>query len=260
MINLTFVVDQSDLRMTYLYDELWAEGFNTKKYRRKEEYLGKVCYSFSPAKKFSREEVQDLKSNSILFCGNNPFGEILAVKHIEYHNLMKDEFYNYKNANLTAEAIIMLLIQNTVSSINSLNILLLGYGRVAGAAAKLFTKLNLNFSVATYDITERNRALLVTDKVYDLMPPLNLYDCIINTVPAQIFTKESLGEIKSSALILDVASDSVISKSEQLGLKATYMHQTGLPGKYTPKTAGTILKNSILTTLTENIKMKSEKL
>lgn len=249
MENLTFVTDLTDLRMTYLYDELWAMGYNTKKYKRKEQYLGKVCYLFSPARKFTREEIEDLNGNSIMFSGKHPYGEILAVKHIEFFELTKDEFYNYKNAVLTAEAVLMLVIQNTVSSLKKLDILITGYGRVASAIAELFSKLNLNISIATNNKNERDRALIVTDKVYPLLPPLNTYDCIINTVPKEIFPKDKIGEIKSSALILDVASVQSVSEKEQLNMSANYMHQTGLPGKYCPKCAGTILKNSILTTL-----------
>lgn len=75
---------------------------------------------------------------------------------------------------------------------------------------------------------------------------------IFNTVPAPVLTRERLVLMDKNTLIIDLASEPCgtdFSAAEELGITAK--KALGLPGKFAPKTAGEILKETVLNILSE---------
>ena len=85
--------------------------------------------------------------------------------------------------------------------------------------------------------------------IFDLKNNLNDYDVIINTIPAKVLPLSKLKDAKKSCYILDLASYSGAEMCDINSLGLAYDNALGIPGKYSPKTAGEILAQSILRNL-----------
>ncbi len=175
--------------------------------------------------------------------------KILDAKNIVHHNLLKDEIFAMDNALLTAEGALMLIIRGTNTSIFKQKIAILGYGRVGKATAALLKGIDLDFNIFTDDYAECSMARLLGKEIYNLSESLNDYDVIINTIPAKILPLSKLKDAKKSCYILDLASYSGVEMCDINSLGLSYDNALGIPGKYSPKTAGEILAESILRNL-----------
>lgn len=247
MKNLTYVIDTSDSRMFYVLRYLSNLNFNCQSLS---SFMDKtsVIYCFSPAKKLTPTELMELNDGSIIMCGNLPLQcvNILDSKNIKYHNLLLDEVFSVENAIQTAEAALMLIIRATSISIFNMRLIIFGYGRLGRALAKIFSGLGLNFAICTNDYYERASAHISCKDVYDLNAPIEDADVIVNTIPAKIFSSERLRSATKCTYILDLASFTSVDSCDLESLSLTYDNALGLPGKYSPKSAGEILAKAIL--------------
>ena len=78
------------------------------------------------------------------------------------------------------------------------------------------------------------------------------FGVIFNTVPAMVLDGELLSMTDKKAVIIDLASEPCgtdFAAAERLGLKVRKAQ--GLPGKFAPKTAGEIIKDTVLNILSE---------
>ena len=74
----------------------------------------------------------------------------------------------------------------------------------------------------------------------------------MSTVPAPVLGKERLVLVDKNAVLIDLASmpGSIdFDEAESLGIRAE--RALGLPGKFAPKTAGEIVKETVLNILSE---------
>lgn len=246
----TFIIDTSDTRMFYTMKFMRERNFTVFS---KDSYQGNLpcIYCFSPQKRFTLEELNNLNSKSELFCGKLPNEQktILNDKTIQYHNLLEDEIFAIDNAILTAEGALMLIIRGTNISIFRMKIAILGYGRLGKAISTLLKGLGVDFSIFSNDYYERSTARLCNTQVFDLKEDLKDFDVIVNTVPAKILSLGKLESTKKSCYILDLASFSSVEICDVNSLGLAYDNALGIPGKYSPKTAGEILAEAILRNL-----------
>lgn len=247
MKNPTFVIDTSDSRMFYTMRYISSQGYTTSSLTNYDN-KGNAVYCFSPSKRFTAEELLKLTEGSVLACGNLPAQSagIVEGRNIKYYNLLLDEVFSIENAIQTAEAALMLIIRATNTSIFEQRTAIFGYGRLGRALAKLYTGLGLNFAICTNDYYERASAHLSCKDVYDISAPLDGFDVIINTIPAKVLPLERLKNAVKCSYILDLASYSSVDVSEVESVGITYDNALGLPGKYSPKSAGEILAKAIL--------------
>ncbi|MBQ9247441.1 MAG: hypothetical protein IJ171_02520, partial [Ruminococcus sp.] len=73
------------------------------------------------------------------------------------------------------------------------------------------------------------------------------YRAIFNTVPAMIFDKEKIGQMRDDVYLVDLASkpggvDFSAAKDRDL----TCVHALSLPGKTAPLAAGTIIRDTVV--------------
>lgn len=246
----TFVIDTSDTRMFYTYRYLQNKKYKVCSIANNTE-IGAAYYCYGPQKRFTNDELMNIPDKSDLFCGNlnDMQKKILEIKNITHHNLLSDEIFAMDNALLTAEGALMLIIRGTNISIFSEKIAILGYGRVGKAMATLLKGIDVDFSIFSNDYTEQSMARLLGKKIYDLDSELDDYDVIINTIPAKILPLAKLKGAKKSCYILDLASYSGVEMCDINSLGLAYDNALGIPGKYSPKTAGEILAQSILRNL-----------
>lgn len=149
------------------------------------------------------------------------------------------------NAIPTAEATLELAMKNTEITVSGMKVLLLGYGRVGEAVAKIFKALNAEVTVTNRGdnrfaaAAKDGLAIYPWDFMTDILPKA---DVVINTVPAKILHREKLQSMQKNSIIIDLASGSGgvdFQAASELGIKA--IHALSLPGKVAPVTAGQVL-------------------
>lgn len=163
--------------------------------------------------------------------------------------IAKLEDFACKNAVLTAEGAVQLALENLPFTINEAEMLVLGFGRVGKAVAKLLSAMGAAVTVAVRSEIqcqeaesfgyEPLRLMLLADRI-------GRYRAVFNTIPALVLDKPRLSGLASGSLIIDLASSpggTDFAEARKLKLKAVLA--SGLPGKTAPESAGKILSEVI---------------
>ncbi len=160
-----------------------------------------------------------------------------------------DEAFLLENAYLTAEGALALLKETSDKAIYSSRILITGYGRIARALHRALSALGAKITVCARSDTNRveaaaNGAYAID---FDKLKNKNEYDFVFNTVPHLVFTKAELDALEPDAVIYDLSSfpggvDTLYAKSKGLRL----VNGRGMPGKYSPKTAGILIAKTVI--------------
>ena len=145
----------------------------------------------------------------------------------------------------------MLIIRNTAMSISDAKMLIMGYGRVGKAVANMLSALGVDFAIGARRYEERASAYLVTSDIRGIDGDFEGVDVIINTIPAHVITREGLSHISKDCYILDLASYSAIDMTDMSDNTLNYAIEHGLPGRYTPKSAGSSLVKAFLRSVGE---------
>lgn len=192
-----------------------------------------------------------LRYGGTLFGGGltSGFLSYCAERCAKVYDFLQDEELTVQNAHLTAEGALEIVLDETECAILGSKTLILGFGRVGKACAKLFSAVGSNISVAARSLDARN---LASDLGYephelDCEDAFKDIDVVINTIPSAVLTRERIGLLNKDALILDLASapyGTDFEAAKELGIKA--MTAPGLPGKTAPKTAGKLIAESII--------------
>ena len=149
------------------------------------------------------------------------------------------------NAIPTAEGALQLAMQELPVTINGLQALVLGFGRVGEALALRLRALGADVVVANRGAGRFARAARQGFALYPwatLAESLGRFDAVFNTVPALVLDKGRLLALRRDAVIIDLASGgggTDFAAAEELGLKA--LHALSLPGKVAPVSAGRLL-------------------
>lgn len=166
-------------------------------------------------------------------------------------NYFAEEELTLKNALLTAEGAVSLLISESDASLFNSSAVITGYGRIACYLARLLREFRCRVTIAARNPVQRERAIL--DGFCALPASLaglaaESADLIINTVPAELFTADCFGRMRKTALYMELASKPAQpekSLAEAAGVK--YVPAAGLPGKFSPRTAGEAIAQAIIT-------------
>ena len=124
-----------------------------------------------------------------------------------------------------------------------------GFGRVAKETVSLLKSLSCDITVFARNQSQREDAILKGCKAEPLTSLSRLagdFDVIINTIPAHIIYEETIANMKKSAKIIELASapfglDFDLARNYSIDV----VKAMGLPGKYTPKTAGEIIGKKV---------------
>lgn len=150
-----------------------------------------------------------------------------------------DEPMMLQNADVTAEAALVMAGHSIGGCLNGASAVIVGYGRIGKRLAAKARALGCNVTVAARK--ERDHALIGMCGHraigFDALPDaLDRADFVCNTVPAEVFCESMLLRMPSHVPLIDLA-DSIPSPRA--------MHANGLPGKYAPEAAGRILADSV---------------
>lgn len=171
-------------------------------------------------------------------------------------NYFENENYVLKNAILTAEGAVTLLEEETDFSLSNSKILILGYGRIGKALHKILNGYGADVTICSRSNESKTAAVFNKAKhiYFDELKSKSNYDFVINTVPHIVLTKQELKALNKNTIILDLASfpggvDTLVADS--LGIKV--LSGKGMPSKYTAKTAGYIIGETVQEIIEEGI-------
>ena len=204
---------------------------------------------FSPAKKFTIEEVEKLPKGINLVCGNVGEENLKKLKNkkIKIKNLMEDEIFTVKNANLTAEGVLAIILEKTDVSIFESNVLILGGGRIAKAMATILKCLGVNYAIVSFNPIKFPSYYLLSNKCYyrkGFLRDLKKYNVVVNTIPARIIDDEIINSIDPKTLFIETASVKCLDDTQKLDFE--YLFAPALPQRYSAVSAGKLVYESIM--------------
>ncbi len=158
-------------------------------------------------------------------------------------------FFQAENARLTAEGLLAEVIRCTPFALSSANILLLGYGCCGKEIASVFLPLCQNIFLIERDAAKINEAglkglSLIREKDFPkILPQCQI---AINTIPAFVLEISHLLQLHSSCHIFDIASAPFGFPSDTTEkCLLPYYRIPGIPGRFSPVTAGRIIGQTI---------------
>lgn len=174
--------------------------------------------------------------------------ELCRERSLRLENYFADETLTLKNAALTAEAAVMLMIRESPDTLTGADVLITGYGRIAKRLARLLAAFGCKVTIAARRSVQRDEALLegfsaiATEKINAAD-----YDFIVNTVPAPLFSEEDFTDAKSGMMFAELAS---LPENPPKNGSIKYIYASGLPGKYSPRAAGKAVAEALGRVLT----------
>lgn len=282
----SFYIAGGDLRSVYLAKALAKEGHKVKVFALDAAEIPEIIEHIEKTEDFKKAEnvilplpccdsegflktvfsnkkiklseiLEHLSENTVLMGGILP-QEILdfaANNKIKAFDYYRREEFAVRNAALTAEAAAAIVMETLNESISTVPVLILGHGRIGRLLSAILKALDAKVTVAARRYSELAwiRSEGMTPLEFRLLKEeIPKFKVIFNTVPAPVLTKDVLMLTDKNAVIIDLASEPCgtdFSAAEELGITAK--KALGLPGKFAPKTAGEILKDTVLNILEE---------
>ena len=190
-----------------------------------------------------------LKKNALVAGG------LLRRDQIEYFSSLGFDVKDYykreelviRNCIPTAEGALQIAMQELAVTVNGSTVLVIGYGRVAKACAKLFRAVGADVTISARKLSalaEAEGAGYKAELITALAENISGYTIIINTVPAMILDENSL--------IIDLASrPGGVDFETAAKLNRRVVWALGLPAKAAPMTAGEIIARTVTDILNE---------
>lgn len=160
-------------------------------------------------------------------------------------DLLKDEEYLMKNAELTATCTMQLAAAHLQHPWTQLPVLIIGWGRIAKALAPLLQQKGCTVTAAARKESDRKHIQSAGFRAVDLDVMKHMlpeFSMIINTVPASILPADPKNH--ADTLKIDLASVRGIEGDDVVWAR-------GLPGKYAALRSGELIANTILQKLKE---------
>lgn len=218
---------------------------------------GYLSAPFSDEKVAFSHLLDQLSPNQFV-CG----GRVGQITHalglqrgITIHDYLAREELAIANAVPTAEGCLQLAMERLPITVHGARILVIGYGRVGRATAVRFGALGAKVTVAArrYDQLACSKSDgFDADRIGQLAGYLCSYDCVVNTVPAEILGESELTDIEPDCLIIDLASaPGGVDLNAATRLERTIVTAPALPGRVAPSSAGALIQHTIYHMLEE---------
>ncbi len=159
----------------------------------------------------------------------------------------KRESFIQRNAELTAEGALPLLMERLFVSIEGLSCLIVGWGRIGKALAARLRALGADVTVSARkqpDLAAIEAAGYAADTTGVYARGLSQYQAVLNTVPAMVLPAGKLAQLRADCVVMDLASKP--GGVERDACKSPFLWALGIPGTYAPVTAGLLLQDLIL--------------
>ncbi len=200
-----------------------------------------------------------VKKGGLVFLAMADENLISCIKNaeLEFFDYYEREELIILNAALTAQGVLELVLINSDVCLNELNVLVTGYGKTGQAIAEVLKNNGVKVTVCARRERDRakvrvkNMKAISFDEIRDMAES---FDFLINTVPEQVIGKNLLSQFKENCIFLEIASKPYgidISSAERMSKKVIIA--SSLPGKYTPRSAGVFIAQTILNIVKEEI-------
>lgn len=247
---MKIAVVTTDARMSVIYRSLSAT-FDTVELHKQKDFIkpDDLDVLILPVKGITEEGNLDhngkyleipqafwkgLKKEVKIFCGlPNPFLDAMPNEIIYY---MKEESVLAKNAILTAEGVLFLLIDNTKQSIQKLCVDIIGYGRCGKEIHKWLKALHVNCRIIRRKVDGLSQTMCIEE--WKRTKP---YDVIINTSIQPIINKECVDAWKNKPLIIDIATPDVIDGEYARKKGIRFVKAGNLPALIAFESAGELI-------------------
>lgn len=206
------------------------------------------------------EELAKKIKNKKFIAGNikKEFYEYNKNNGSEIIDLLEKEELTILNTISTAEGAIQIAMEETIKTLHSSNILILGFGRVGKTLANMLKGIGAN----VYCEARKNEDLAWI-KTYGYEPitldnlneNLNKFDIIMNTIPSLILKEKEINCLKKDCLLIDLASSPGgidIKAAKENKIKTIWA--LALPGKVAPLTSAEFIRDTIYNILEKNEK------
>jgi dipicolinate synthase subunit A len=209
---------------------------------------------------FSKKEISIDRLFSFLGSKNLVFGGIIKGELLSRLREGDIPYYDYydqtfieKNAVLTSFGALKILLEHIDFALPMGKYAVTGYGKVAKETVSLLKSLSCDVTVFARNPSQREDAIIKGCKAEPLTSLSRLsgeFDIVINTVPAHIIHEETIANMKKECKIIELASapfglDFDLARKHSVDV----VKAIGLPGKYTPKSAGEIIGKKICNTM-----------
>ena len=186
-----------------------------------------------------------------------------TVRHeVEGRGMAIDDYFQREelavhNAVPTAEGAIQLAMEELPVTISGARCLITGYGRVGQVLARLLVALGADVTVAArrYSALAWAGTLGCGTMEISQLADAGSFDVIFNTVPSMLFDRQVLKTMDKNTLLIDLASrPGGVDFNAAADLQIKTIWALSLPGRVAPKSAGGIIKNTILNMIKEAAK------
>jgi len=157
-------------------------------------------------------------------------------------DLLTDETYLGKNAAVTADCALPILMEALPVTLPGCPILIIGWGRIGQCIARRLKALDADVTIAARREESRAMAGALGFSVMDTDMPcfaLRRYRAIINTVPFPLLRREQVTCCRIDCVKLDLASKKGIAGDDVIWAR-------GLPGKCAPETSGELIAKTVI--------------
>ena len=166
-------------------------------------------------------------------------------------DLLGIEEFVQQNAVLTAEGAIFVAMQATVGALTGSRCMVVGYGRIGKALAKMLQGLGAQVVVAARRPEVRLRAQEEGMEGCDtrenaLAGAIALADYVFSTPPALLLTENVLKHVRQGVPVIDLASPPYgvdLDAAKKLGVHA--WRESGVPGRYCPGAAAGLMEAAV---------------
>lgn len=166
------------------------------------------------------------------------FYDHLLTKNISICDFYDDREYLWKNAKITAEGALLLLMSEDEFSLDGRKILVSGYGRIGKCLSRMLTSLGADVTVLarrTEVVFEAAVCGGFKSELIEKADTSRRYDAVFNTVPNRIFEGKLLNVVENS-IYIELASAPYGGDGEVLEEYCKkYILASGVPGKYAPR-------------------------
>lgn len=184
-----------------------------------------------------------------LVLGGNLSGEFTAAARragIAVRDYMNAEEFVLKNACLTSQAALGILLSASSAAPRENPTAILGFGRIGKFLCRELLSLGCPVTVFARGPRDRTMARLVGARACDtetLGSPgiLAGFRTVVNTIPARLIPKTALGALAPGSLLLELASGEGNLPTPDPGSGVVFRRANGLPGKVFPESAGLAL-------------------
>ena len=170
------------------------------------------------------------------------FLDRLELQGYRCADLLKDEGYLAKNANITAHCALRLVLEQLPVTIEQCPVLILGGGRISKCLAQLLRSCGAEVVVAARNPSQRAMLEALGYETEVLPLPqyiLPRFRVVFNTVPAPVLSGLALENCRKDCVKIALAS---FPGMEGDGI----IDGRGLPGRFAPESSGKLIAKTIL--------------